>query len=156
MVRTDGGKAFWGAPAGDQAISIATTKRTFAPGEPIVLTERLRNVSKKPLVLEKIDGHVLYELTVLAPEVGRTHYTLYGEKRLGHPIGGSTAQIVLKPEEVHRSRDDLGRLYDFSLSGTYRVRARRYVSTDKKNGRRIYAVSNDLLITVDEAPAHDY
>ena len=137
----------WGDVVGGQALSVATEKSAFAPGERIVLNIRFNNVGKAD-VRATLDGTLdIYEVAVLLPDGKPAPQTLFA-KNYYRRRSGSRSYPVLKPGRYYADTINIARLFDFSVNGKYVITAKRHVWKD--GGFKDTATSNPLEIVIDD------
>lgn len=147
-----GSKREWGEPVEGQAISIATEKASYSPGERIVLNVCFKNVGENDVPGVLTSPLHVYRITVLLPNQKEAPYTLFGKAHLGFPGGGGASTSVLRPQEERCAEIDLSRLFDMSRSGKYTVVATRSVWKDGAFNKSPRASSNKLEITLENRP----
>jgi len=148
-------KRQWGKAVEGQAISIATDKTVYAPGDRIVLTTTLKNVGRKDVEFWERGPLATYEVKVLLPSEKEAPLTLYGQQAARAAKGGGSVfgGPPLKSGEENSSSLVVSRFFDFSLSGKYKISERRFVGRDPASKEPYYAVSNEITIIVEEPPA---
>ena len=163
----------WGKTVEGQAVSIATEKASYAPGERIVLNIRFKNFGNTELRVRTMDSLYMYDVAVslvggthrdavfdgehgpvrAIPESGKVPHTLFGKIRLEPAKGEAPSPSVLKPGQYRSVAVDLTRLFDFSLEGKYVVSVQGPVFKDGMflwtDGRFQRTASNELEVTVD-------
>jgi hypothetical protein len=147
-------KREWGKAVEGQTLSIAADKAAYTAGDRIVVTTTWKNVGRKDVEIWGIGPLATYEVKVLLPSGKEAPLTLYGQKHAAarkaraDVIGGG----FLKPGEEDSSSLELSRFFDFSLSGKYKVSEQRFVRRDPTSKETLYAVSNEITITVESPP----
>ncbi len=134
-----------------QALSLVSDKRVYAPGERVVIGIRLIDVgaadafgsvcpiSRPTLTVSSSGGPVPKTRRALAVHSDAAH------------VDGSGITFTLKPGESRDEQVDLNLVYDMTVAGKYRVRAKRKVQTAAGDWSPTECVSNDLEITVDDS-----
>jgi hypothetical protein len=140
----------WGAAVDGQALSVATTKTTYTPGEPIVLSARFKNIGPNDVKVVQAYAPKIYHLEVLYPDGKSAPLTLFGKGTSESPFAGRSV-ATLKPGEETRAELELSRLFDFTVAGTYTVSAERSVWKDGVFSSKVKARSNELKIAVVES-----
>jgi hypothetical protein len=127
-----------------QAISIKTKKAVFVPGEPIILTISLKNVSTNDI---EIVGPILagYDIEVLGPTGEKVPLTLYGKMRFENSRLGSRAVNMLKPGTDFSLEVNLSRLFDMTLRGKYIVSAQSVVGRAQGDTRVVLKVTSNKV-----------
>ena len=164
QVKSGEQQTVWGEPVEGQAVSIATDKRVYAPGDRIVLKIRLKNVGRG-VVTEARDRYqgvtFLYSVRVLLPNgksvpltpIGAREAKREAEREAGVIVGSGTTRKISPGGEI---RDDvnLTEFFDTSSPGKYVVSAKRKVLTPGIKWSPTEALSNKLEITVAGRPGN--
>ena len=130
------------------SISISTTKPQYASGEPVSLIIDLKNVGTTNLVVER-GTFAHYDITVLFGNGDHVPMTLFGKRELERKhLAGSLALLTLKPGEQTSLEIPLSRLFDFSLTSSYKVSVSRQVRMPG-TGSWVMVHSNEVEIGVD-------
>ena len=128
----------WGRTAEGLALSIATEKRTYAPGEQIVLNVLLRNFGETPVLLIEQNPLWSYRPTVLFPDGKKAPITIHGKTVSEDDVGSGISECghLLEPGEMRCVEFVMNKLYDFTRSGKYTVSVRRMHFAPAEKGNR--------------------
>jgi hypothetical protein len=142
-------KRQWGEPLNDQAISIATNKGEYAPGEKIILDIRHKNVGREDVRTWLTAWLNVYDIEVSDWKGKNVPLTLYGQRRLDTArSGGSVSGGPLHPGEEIGLRINLTRLFDLSNEDTYTVVVKRRLRLGDRKREEGAIVSNKIEIRV--------
>jgi hypothetical protein len=137
----------WGRTIDGLAVSIATNKRVYAPGEQIILNVLLKNVGHERVHLTETAPLGSYRPIVLLPDGKESPLTLRGRVLTDSALGGGSASgAVLEPGACRCVEFVLNQLYDLTQGGKYVVSVRRVLFGNAKA-----IPSNRLEITIDES-----
>jgi hypothetical protein len=136
-------------------LSIASPEGTIQDGK-LLITATLTNVSDQDISAVQLNGDpsIAYEFIVYDPEHGnRDRRAASQEHRQRETVDENTNQITqgsattvsLKPGQTFNETIDLGLYCDLTRSGTYLIRAVRYIP--KEIGFSV-TVSNELKVQI--------
>jgi hypothetical protein len=143
-------KRQWGEAVNDQAISIATNKGEYAPGEKIILDIRHKNVGRED-VRAWLTGWWLavYDIEVSDWNGKSVPLTLYGQRRLDTArMIGNAGSGPLHPGEEIGLCINLTRLFDLSNEDTYTVVVKRRLKFRDRKREEGAIGSNKIEIRV--------
>ena len=138
MVERQWGKAFKGL-----AVSIASERSSYGPGERIVLSVLLKNSGQKDTRVATPAPLAIFRPTVQLPDGKESPLTLRGRMLTESAREGGVGGVILAPGKALRVDLVLDRLYDFSLSGKYAISVCAVLF-----GQDTTIASNKLEITV--------
>jgi hypothetical protein len=143
----------WGEQVEGYRLSLSTDKAQFAPGERVDLHVVLRNVGPDDARVATGRLMVFHTFTVLLPSGQEAPLTLYGQRQVQSRLNpGGRGVVVLEPGEELTTDLDLNRLFDMTLTGTYKVTAKRAVWSRGEPRETVHVVSNTLEITIKARP----
>jgi hypothetical protein len=146
----------WGEETEGYRLGLSTDKAEFAPGERVELHMIFRNVGPDDAEVPVSRLMVFHTFTVLLPSGKEAPLTLYGQRQVQSRLDpGGRGVVVLKPGEERSLDLHLNRLFDMTLTGTYKVTAKRAVWTRGEPRETAHVVSNTLEITIKERPVTD-
>jgi hypothetical protein len=142
-------KREWGKAVEGQALSIATEKTVYAPGERVVLNVAFKNVGQK-IVFIGVDyffnSNSVKVMFADGKDVPLTSYgKLYAKRK-----GGSGFTFDAKPGEYLHIEIELNRMFDMTLAGKYRISVQRNITRENKELEE-KATSNEIEIEINES-----
>jgi hypothetical protein len=145
-------KRQWGEPLNDQAVSIATPKDKYSPGEKIALDIACKNVSKKDVNTRLASAFGTYFIHI-SHDGKDVPPTPYGEKTFDAAQGGGVSTYPLHPGEQVSICIYLNKLFDLSKPGRYVITAKKAIRTSDRISKKNLAISNKITVTVEDRPA---
>jgi hypothetical protein len=117
-------KRHWGKTfGGGLAMSIATDKSTYAPGERVILDLLLRNVGESDVNVSSLDMFLGFRIIVSLPDGKTVPYSRWGKQRRtsANEREGSRFGAPFAPGQQLECKINLSRLFDFTEEGKYRI-----------------------------------
>ena len=131
------------------ALSLTTTATQVSPFDPVAVKAAWKNVgNRKALFPEKNNVIEDFRFKVVTRTGKPARLTAFGKSIRDNPMGRSEYEGIDAGQEEARWYG-LGRLFDFSLGGTYKITLDRIVERDDRSHAAV-ASSPVLEITVDE------
>jgi hypothetical protein len=140
----------WGPETEGFRLSIAIDQDEFTPDQPVFLRVTLKNVGPEEVQVEKIGSIRSYKMAVLLPRTEKqAPPTLRGKRLLESPLAKATSFGLAVNEEA-TDTVHLNRVFDMTLSGTYKVTVKRMVPKRDGSDEYTYVTSNAIKITIKE------
>jgi hypothetical protein len=145
----------WGEEVEGFRLSIAVDEDEFTPDQPIFLRVTLKNVGSDKIQVEKVGSIRSYKMAVLLPRTEKqAPLTLRGKRLLESPLAKATS-FGLAADEEATDTIHLNRVFDMTLSGTYKVTVKRMVPKRDGSDEYTYVTSNAIEITIKERPPRE-
>jgi hypothetical protein len=148
-------KREWGETIDGQAVSIATDKSEYSPGERIIVDILYKNVGEKDLTISNLRLFTGFELVVLLPNGKPVPLTRFGQKHLTNSRSGSESSLVLGPGQQIEFQLNLTRLFDLTTGDKYKVIVVRKPLLGIPTEKQPTMVSNTIGIFVNERLAKE-
>src|SRR5262245_56599058 len=103
-------KRSWGPTVEGQSLSIKTEKHAYAPGVPITLDVRLRNVSHEDVTVVGGFPTSTYRVSIVFEDKDDVPLTLWRDGAV-HPARADAGVYRLKPGQERRTEIELDRLF---------------------------------------------
>jgi hypothetical protein len=130
-------------------LTATTTKKEFAPCEPITVEIVLSNATSGVLSLEGFGTKNDYDIDVKDKNATGTPQTRYGEmaqvKRFG---GGNRTMAILQPGESIHGYVTINQMFDMSLPGVYSIVVKRAGIPKQTGDGRITLISVPVEIEI--------
>lgn len=136
-------------------LTISSLKKSYTANEPVLVTTKVKNVSKTTIELGGI--YYWYHNRFQLSFAGRKNIplTLFGQQVLAASANNGNAAapaISLKPGKTVQYIFVLNRLHDMSLNGTYRVSVSAQVPKLSNHDGLVAIKSNQVTIGVQATP----
>lgn len=136
-------------------LSLSTDKTNYGAGNLITLTATVKNRGKHTVYMPDGPALLSYKVKVVSTQGEETPKTLYYQQLLNRPTW-SFRILPLKPGEQVMECINLGRAFDLSLAGDYRITAPRIIGKDGGFSEIVMLPSNTLSISIREGDRKFY
>lgn len=129
-------------------LTLRSSTRAVPVGNPLWVSLKVKNVSKRPQTLVVTDPEKLYSFTVKKANGGNVPLTEYGKRvREASEDSYGKAYVVFKPEQERTDQILINRIYDMGLPGRYLITAKRLVFKQDGKGA-VEASSNTFEVII--------